>query len=490
MSTGNHVHQWQHPLRQNRYGFKKVVSVFLSAAFGFVGFIATGKAAPSNISAKTHLTFEELADHVDKNGIALLDDLINELPSNMRSNSMLAYDSRALNVHLISFETPRIVLFNKDATLILAMTKNPGTEAVQEGRDRLEIISFDKATGKFEFRDVAFDGKPKPFSRSTEVNPPVCLACHGQNPRPIFEDYNAWPGFYGSFSQRGYAVKGTPEYQAFTGFLKTYLNLPRYRDLDLSRISEDSNGIRFPSNGFGGLYDTASFTPLLAFGTSLEFLMWQRLGKKIDLNSKSKNFVNLIAAIGTGDQCRGHREVVKELFKNWMVETKHDARAKQIAAAIEKQVRVDTANKLGRFAIYNTADTALDPRGFMTLPFETFFPATPRSKSAVDKTYFENQFVIFEALAKELGIESEDVSTTPNTYTSGVFHIRKLTLLPDEQLFEGLLDGLQKTGPKNLAKLLAKSMGLSCDDRLNAAQAELKALEVPDPDLGGLFFSK
>lgn len=456
----------------------------------FTALIASSAVARSSIDGLTHLTFEELATHVDKNGITLLDELIKDLPQNMRSNSMLAYDSRALNVHLISPETPRIVLFNKDATLILALTKNPGAEAVQEGRDRLEIISYNEASGKFEFRDVAFDGKPKPFSRSTEVNPPVCLACHGQNPRPIFEDYNAWPGFYGSFSQRGYAVKDTPEYVSFTEFLKTYSNIPRYRDLDLSRVSRDANGLRYPSSGFGGLYDTASFTPLLAFGTSIEFLMWKRLGKKIDLSPKSSKYINLITAIGTGDQCGGHRETVKLLFKEWMAETKHDVRASQIASSIEKQVRLETANKLGRFAVFNTADTNLDSRGFMTLPFETFFPATPRSKAAVDRTYFENQFVIFEALAKELGIDSEDVSTAPNTYTSGVFHIRKLTLLPDEQLFEGLLDGLEKSGPKNLAKPLAASMSLSCTERLKAAKAELLTLEVPDPDLGGLFFKK
>lgn len=471
---------------------KYCATLLLISAWTFLSsiFVSNSSFAQSNIDSLTHLTFEELATHVDRSGITLIDDLIKDLPQQMRANSMLAYDSRALNVHLISPETPRIVLFNRDATLILALTKNPGTDAIQEGRDRLEIISYNESTGKFEFRDVAFDGKPKPFSRSTEVNPPVCLACHGQNPRPIFEDYNAWPGFYGSFSQRGYAVKDTPEYTSFTEFLKTYSNLPRYRDLDLSRVSRDANGLRYPSSGFGGLYDTASFTPLLAFGTSVEFLMWKRLGKKIDLAPNSSKYINLITAIGTGDQCGGHRETVKLLFKEWMAETKHDVRARQIASLIEKQVRLETANKLGRFSVFNTADTNLDSRGFMTLPFETFFPATPRSKAAVDRTYFENQFVIFEALAKELGIDSEDVSTAPNTYTSGVFHIRKLTLLPDEQLFEGLLDGLGKSGPKNLAKPLATSMALSCANRLNAAKAELLTLEVPDPNLGGLFFKK
>lgn len=438
----------------------------------------------------SHVTLEELAEHVDKNGITRLDDLIRELPPMMKSNAMLGYDSRALNIHLISPETPRIVLFNQDATLILAMTKNPGEEAVTQGLDKLEVINFNKATGKFEFRDVAFDGKPSPFSRNAEVNPPVCLACHGQNPRPIFDDYNAWPGFYGSFSQRGYAVSGTPEFNYFSDFLKSYAGVPRYKDLDLSRITRDANGIRYPSFGFGGLYDTASFTPLLAFGTSVEFLMWQRLGKKIDLNKKSSKLINLITAIGTGDQCGGHREIVKELFKAWMAATKHEARAKQIASSIEKQVRIETANKLGRFAVFNTADTALDPRGFMTLPFETFFPATPRSRSAVDKTFFENQFVIFEAMAKELEIETSDVSTSQHGITTGVFHIRKLTLLPDEQLFEGLLDGLKRAGPVQLAKPLNASMALSCQARFDAAKTELLKLEVPDPDLGGLFFTK
>src|SRR5207237_2394064 len=31
-----------------------------------------------------------------------------------------------------------------------------------------------------------------------QVNPPECLRCHGLDPRPIFDSYPLWPGFYGA----------------------------------------------------------------------------------------------------------------------------------------------------------------------------------------------------------------------------------------------------------------------------------------------------
>ena len=69
------------------------------------------------------------------------------------------------------------------------------------------MIFFDFGKGRYEVRDVPSNGKPKPFDRNLPVNQSLCLKCHSQNPKPIFHDYNAWPGFYGSFSQESYAVK-------------------------------------------------------------------------------------------------------------------------------------------------------------------------------------------------------------------------------------------------------------------------------------------
>lgn len=467
---------------RNRF-FGGHLLLVLSVLFVWIN-LSAAEATKKRLEANHHLSFEELAKFVDENKVTTLDELMQELPGEILANPLLSYDSRALNTHLISFKTPRIVLFNKDASLVLALTANPGSEAIRDGLDKLEVISFNRNTAKFEFRDIPFDGKEKPFARATEVNPPVCLACHGQNPRPLFEDYNAWPGFFGSFSQEGYAAKDTPEYDGLQLFLKNYAQLPRYKHLDLSRVREDNKGIRIPSTGFGGLYDSARFTPALAFGTSLEFLMWQRLGKKLDSHPNIDKHLGLIAGIALADQCGGHRRFVKDLYQKWVQDPVAADRGSRIGSEVAWQVRKEMADKIGRFSLYNTPSLELDSRGFMTLPFGTFFPSTPAARSRVDREFFENQFVIFEAFAKNYEIVSEDVSTARDGKVAGVFHIRKLTLLPDEQMFEGLYSGMIAAGSKRFSKL----QSMSCQDRALVAENELITLEVPDPNSGGLFY--
>ena len=143
--------------------------------------------------------FPELEKIIRHNQITELDDLLGYLPPVMRKNALLAYDSRGLNRELVTLATPRIVLFNEDASLVLALTRNPGKKRIETGRDRLEISRFDPKARRFEFMELTFDGVNSPFSRPVPKNPATCLGCHGQDPRPLFHDYNTWPGFYGSF---------------------------------------------------------------------------------------------------------------------------------------------------------------------------------------------------------------------------------------------------------------------------------------------------
>lgn len=111
------------------------------------------------------------------------------------SNYVMSYRSRSLQQ--ASFENPRIILFNKNADFVFAFNGNSS----HRGFANLEMMHFDHIKNKFEFYELFFrDNK----SQLSEVNPKKCLACHQSqqraniDPRPNWEPYNAWLGFYGS----------------------------------------------------------------------------------------------------------------------------------------------------------------------------------------------------------------------------------------------------------------------------------------------------
>lgn len=115
------------------------------------------------------------------------------------SNYVLGYRSRSLQQS--SFLHPRAILFNKNADLIISFN---GHEK-HKGFNNLELVHFNHDTKTFEFHEMSFErGKAK----LSEANPKKCLACHQSvvradvNPRPNWEPYNTWPGFYGSLDDK------------------------------------------------------------------------------------------------------------------------------------------------------------------------------------------------------------------------------------------------------------------------------------------------
>ena len=445
---------------------------------------------PMSLKDKSDLTFEDLKEFVDneKNEALTIDKLLPKLPNQMLQNPLLVYESHALNLDRVGPSTPRVILFNKDASLIISFTKQLSAQKIEAGEDSLEVLSFNPSSQLFEMFEVAFDGNKKPFARAEDVNPAKCLACHGSNPRPIFHDYNAWPGFYGSFSQKGVAVGGTLEHQLLSDFLSKREALPRYRDLVLDRVTRGSLGIGFPSTGFGPLYDDKQFSPALAFGVNVELLMYRRLAQKLEDDKKAKRFAHLIAYLGRADECLGdrtlHRRATKELFKTWVNSESLVKNAATLTAQIEKEVRADFVTKDNLLRKFNLPDKRLDPRGLITLPYETVVLGSP-SWTTVDKEYFMNQFVMMESLARKLDLSSEDFSTVPGHRTLGIFHIRKLGLYEDEQLFKGLYEGLISIK----ASLVDQPSQMSCHDLHLKAQVDIQQLPLADPKVNGVFSS-
>jgi hypothetical protein len=143
------------------------------------------------------------------------------LPRELRSNFTFVYDSRSPFGASISPEFPRVILFTRDARLVLTFTGDPG----KPGYDMLEALSFDDASASFVARAYLLPAAARRSWRPTPEDAD-CARCHGADARPIFDSYPLWPGFYGSvldaFPRDRLGVAELAKYRAFlTGAAKS-----------------------------------------------------------------------------------------------------------------------------------------------------------------------------------------------------------------------------------------------------------------------------
>ncbi len=108
---------------------------------------------------------------------------------------LLSFRSRSLQSS--TPQAPRAILFSPAADFMASFN---GHSAVRGSRN-IEMIRFDHAAEKFEFRELTFDSINRPHL--SEPNPQKCLECHQSatrtdvDPRPNWEPYFMWPGFFG-----------------------------------------------------------------------------------------------------------------------------------------------------------------------------------------------------------------------------------------------------------------------------------------------------
>jgi hypothetical protein len=142
-------------------------------------------------------------------------ELVPLLPDELRRNFALVYKSRSPFHAEISPQYPRVILFTDDARLVLTFI---GDER-HDGADLLETMSFDDSTAKFELRARLL---PAAERRAWRPSPDAknCARCHGADPRPIYDAYPLWPGYYGSvldtFPRDRLGTKEASDFAAFT----------------------------------------------------------------------------------------------------------------------------------------------------------------------------------------------------------------------------------------------------------------------------------
>ena len=146
----------------------------------------------SSSSFAQNLTFEDVKHFIKTNEVKSIDDLLPLLPEEYRSRSTYVYSSRSIQD--ASPESPRVVMFGRDASLMMSFNGHPS----QKGHENLEIIKFNKDTKEYELFEIQFDPDKKSGPTISDKNPSKCLTCHGDKPKPIWDTYFMWPGVVGA----------------------------------------------------------------------------------------------------------------------------------------------------------------------------------------------------------------------------------------------------------------------------------------------------
>lgn len=163
----------------------------------------------------------ELRTWLQSENIQTMEEFLEKLPTELKQNFTLMHDSKSL--HGSDYANPRAILFNKKADWIVTFN---GHESQAAGR-MVEMMLYDQTTKKYAFHEIEFADKV-----TVHESPTKCLACHGSEPRPIWDHYNQWPGAYGADDDRFNAE----EYEHLQKFIQVAPTHPRYKYLE--RLSE------------------------------------------------------------------------------------------------------------------------------------------------------------------------------------------------------------------------------------------------------------
>lgn len=154
---------------------------------------------------------------IREKNITTMEEFIAALPEDLLQNFTLMHKSNSL--HGASFEEPRALLFGKTAQWVVSFNGS----ATQNAGEMVEMMIYNPVAKTYAFHELDFSGQSPVLHES----PAKCLACHGSNPRPIWDHYNNWPGAYGTDDDR-YTES---EYAYLEAFMKKAPEHPRYKHL-------------------------------------------------------------------------------------------------------------------------------------------------------------------------------------------------------------------------------------------------------------------
>jgi hypothetical protein len=143
-------------------------------------------------------------------------ELVPLLPAELRRNFALVYDSRSPFKASITPARPRVILFTDDARLVMTFIGDD----TAPGADLLETMSFDAEQAKFVMNAYLLPAAERRAWRPSAAEA-KCERCHGADPRPIYDSYPLWPGYYGAvldtFPKDRLGQRDQKNYAAFAG---------------------------------------------------------------------------------------------------------------------------------------------------------------------------------------------------------------------------------------------------------------------------------
>jgi hypothetical protein len=201
----------------------------LSSMTGFSPVMDCSRPLPEEI------TFEDLQNEIALCHLQKVDDLVALLPASHLSNYVLLHHSDSIQG--ATPIAPRVILFGKDAKLLLAFNGNPQ----EQGYNHLEVIQFRDSNSTFELRDIEFPSTPNGTVQFSGPNPQACIGCHRADPRPNWATYPLWPGAFGGEDDSVFRTeppldRSSADWKSYAKFLDSVKDTGRYRFL--SRVPE------------------------------------------------------------------------------------------------------------------------------------------------------------------------------------------------------------------------------------------------------------
>ena len=127
-----------------------------------------------------------------------------------------------------TFNNPRVLLFGRGAVLSLA-------QPLPFETPKVEMIEWSPNKQSFQMGEIEFIG---PGDIKIEANPKRCLACHGDNPNPIWAPYDLWPKAYGA---KAGTIASKPEQSHYQNFISHVNKVGIYRHLPMDRLTLKSS---------------------------------------------------------------------------------------------------------------------------------------------------------------------------------------------------------------------------------------------------------
>jgi hypothetical protein len=423
--------------------------------------------------------FDALKSLVTERGIKSLDQLLDVIPTKMKSKVVFVYDSHAFNANLATPTTPRMLFWNADGSLIFSIHRSQSAENTAAGKDFLEAIDFDKTTKEYSMFITPFDGVTDPTT-VVKRNDGQCLVCHGTNPRPILHDYNTWPGFYGSFAQYGLSLKGTKEFDYLTSFLGKINDGsadPRY-------LKVNTLGFKLEADGYSYNLPDNPAVPTIMMGFQIEKYMWERLTAKIMRSDKYQELKPLLYYLGVPSEvCAPEHRRLTDTYSAWL-KGAEIGKGKAVLEKIRRTVEKQFAQKRKAFDEFNTISIQRDQRGLLSGPaMELVVQHDPFYQ--LDYLMSEKKFVMLESLMQTLKLDTDDISTARD-WSVGIHHaagggIGRPSVFGNYFAYIGFL--LTKMDPTLPASLQ------DCEAGKAQAMEAIQHLSKPNPSRPGILYT-